>query len=143
MKVKVKQVQGLAFTGIGDTNHYVMMDTIARFGGTEGATKPKELFLMALAGCTGMDVVSILQKMRVDLDHFEVWIDAEEAEEHPKVFTKIKLEYRIFGKEVDAEKVEQAIALSDTKYCALSAMIKKTAEIRSSYRINPDDIPAP
>jgi putative redox protein len=115
-----------------------MMDSEKRFGGTEGAAKPKELFLMALAGCTGMDVASILSKMRVRLDDFELWIDAEEAEEHPKVFTKIRLEYRFFGKEIDTDKVEQAIELSATKYCAVSAMLKKAVEIQSSYRINPD-----
>lgn len=139
MKVKVVHHQGLVFTGIGDTNHYVMMDTEKRFGGTEGGSKPKELFLMALAGCTGMDVASILKKMRVPLDGFDVWIDAEEANDHPKVFTKIKLEYRFFGKDIDVEKVEQAIELSDTKYCAVSAMLKKALEIESSYRINPED----
>ncbi len=140
MKVRIKQVEGLMFNGVGDSKHWVNMDTIAEFGGTEGASKPKELFLMGLAGCTAMDVASILDKMRVEYDDFEIFVDAEEAEDHPKVFTKIDLEYRIHGRDIDREKVEKAINLSDTKYCALSAMLKKAAEIRSTYTlVTPED----
>lgn len=138
MKVKIRRGEGLSFTGIGDTGHYVMMDTEKRFGGMEGASKPKELFLMALAGCTGMDVASILDKMRIAVDKFEVSIDADMAEEHPKVFTKIQLEYRLWGENIDKDKVEQAIELSETKYCAVSAMIRSAVPIEATYRINPE-----
>lgn len=138
MKVSIRQGDGLSFIGIGETGHYVAMDTEAKYGGTDGASKPKELFLMGLAGCTGMDVAAILKKMRVEVDRFEVHIDADEAEDHPKVFTKIRLEYRLWGEAIDTEKVEQAIELSETKYCAVSAMIRPTVPIDASYTINPE-----
>jgi len=137
MEVTVKQIEGIAFAGVGETRHWVVMDSLAEFGGSEAGSKPMELLLMSLGGCTGMDVVSILQKMRVDLDDFEIRVEADQAEEHPKVFTRIHLEYRFFGKKVDQEKVEKAIELSQERYCSVSAMLRKTAEIHHSYRINP------
>lgn len=140
MKVNVKQCGDLVFTGIGDTGHYVVMDTESQYGGTDGASKPKELFLMGLAGCTGMDVASILKKMQVHIDGFEVEVEGKMADTHPKVFTKISLEYRFYGKDIDRSKVERAIELSDTKYCAVSAMIRKAAEIESSYEIYPPEL---
>lgn len=137
MKVNIRQIEGLAFAGRGESRHWVVMDTLAKFGGLEGASKPMELVLMSLAGCTGMDVVSILKKMRVDIDDFEIGVEAEQAEEHPKVFRTIHLEYRIFGDDIDPEKVEKAIALSQEKYCSVSAMLQKTVAISHAYRINP------
>lgn len=137
MRVKIRRGEGLSFTAIGDTNHYVAMDTESQFGGTDGASKPKELVLMGLAGCTGMDVASILDKMRVKVDRFEIAVDADMAEVHPKVFTRIHLEYRFWGKDIDTEKVERAIELSETKYCGVTAMLRPAVPIETSYAINP------
>ena len=139
MKVKIRRGEGLSFMGIGDSKHYIMMDTDSAFGGTEGASKPKELFLMGLAGCTGMDVASILDKMRVSVDRFEVAVDADMAEEHPKVFTKIRLEYLFRGENIDEEKVAHAIELSETKYCAVTAMLRPTVLIETRFSINPEE----
>jgi len=137
MNVTVKQIDGLTFAGLGETRHWMVMDGEEQFGGLEGASRPMELFLMALGGCTGMDVASILQKMRVKLDDFEITIDADQAEDHPKVFTKIHLEYRFFGKKIDSEKVEKAIELSQERYCPVTAMLRQATKIHHSYKINP------
>ena len=137
MKVTINQIQGIALAGKGDSKHWVVMDGPEKFSGLEAGSRPMELFLISLAGCTGMDVVSLLEKMRVKLDDFKMEVEAERAETHPKVFTKIRMEYLLFGKDIDPEKVEKAIDLSQNKYCPASAMLKKTVDITTSYKINP------
>ena len=101
----------------------------------ETGPRPMELLLIGLAGCTAMDVVSILQRMRQPLDGLEVHASAERAPDHPKVYTRIHLEFVIKGKGIKESAVERAINLSQTTYCSASAMLSKTAEITTSYRI--------
>jgi len=137
MKVTINQIQGIALAGKGDSKHWVVMDGPEKFSGLEAGSRPMELFLISLAGCTGMDVVSLLEKMRVKLEDFKMEAEAERAETHPKVFTKIRIEYLFFGKDIDPEKVEKAIDLSQNKYCSASAMLKKVVDITTSYKINP------
>ncbi len=91
--------------------------------------------LLSLAGCTASDVVSILQKKRVKLDDFEINISAEITEEHPRVFTKIDLEYVFYGDNIAEKDVERAIELSETKYCGGAAMLEKAIEINHAYKI--------
>ena len=131
----VKQLQGITLAGKTDTDHWVMMDGPANFGGSNAAIRPKELILLALGGCTGSDVITILQKKRTPLEGFEVRISAETAEEHPQVFTKIHLEYVFFGKDLSTKDLERAIELSQTKYCSVSAMLNKSVEITHSYKV--------
>ncbi|MGE5243841.1 MAG: OsmC family protein [Betaproteobacteria bacterium] len=133
----VRQIQGLTFAAKTDSNHWVVMDGPTEFGGSNAGTRPKELVLMALGGCTGSDVVSILQKKRVRLDGFEVRLTAEQADEHPQVFTKIHVEYVFRGQDIRTQDVERAIELSETKYCSVSAMLRGTVRITHSYRIEP------
>ena len=135
MEVKIQRIKGLAFIAKGDTNHWVAMDTEEKYGGEYAASKPMELILMGLGGCTGMDVVSILTKMKVHLDDFSMDIGAEQAENFPKVFTKIHILYRFFGKQIDEENIKKAIELSRTKYCSVYAMLSKSVEIDFSYKI--------
>lgn len=125
-QVVIKNVDGITFVGHGKSKHWVTMDGSQAFGGSEAATSPMELFLISLGGCTGMDVESMLKKMRVKFDKFEINIDTERADEHPKVYTKIDLVYKFWGKdlEVDKAKIEKAINSSQDKYCSISAMIK-------------------
>jgi putative redox protein len=137
MQAWVRQIDGLTFAAKSDSGHWVFMDTRTDLGGADGASKPLELVLMGLGGCTGMDVVSILRKMRVGLDRFEIRLEAERAEEHPQVFLRIRMEYRLFGSGIDAEKVERAIELSRTQYCSVSAMLSKAVPIEYTYQINP------
>jgi putative redox protein len=134
-KAFVKQVQGITFVGKTDSNHWITMDGPEDFGGSNAGIRPKELILISLAGCTGSDVASILQKKRVKLDGFEMNITADVAEEHPQVFTKISLEYVFYGKNLPVKEIERAIELSQTKYCSVTAMLQKAMPIEHSYRI--------
>jgi putative redox protein len=131
----LKQLDGIAFAARGDSNHWVMMDGPTSVGGTDAGSRPKELVLYALAGCTASDVVSILKKKRVPLHGFEMYLTGHEADEHPKVFTDIHVEYVFFGDAIDPADVERAIELSTTKYCSVSAMLTPKVKITHSYRI--------
>ncbi len=135
VKAFVKQLSGITFAGRTSSNHWVMMDGPETFGGSNAAIRPKELLLLSLAGCTGSDVAAILQKKRVKLDGFEMNIEAEQTEEHPKIYSEIKLEYVFYGKNVQAKDVERAIELSQTKYCGVTAMLQKAVKITHTYRI--------
>lgn len=134
-KVYLKQVKGLTFTAKGDTNHWITMDGPEKLGGSDAGSRPKELVLMALAGCTGSDVVSILQKKRVNLSDFEINITAQQTETHPKVFSHVDLEYVFYGKDIKEKDVERAIELSTQTYCDVSAMLQKAMTINHTYRI--------
>jgi putative redox protein len=133
----LKQVQGNAFVAKGDSNHWVMMDGAESVGGTNAASRPKELLLFALAGCTASDVVSILRKKRVPVREFEMKITGTEREQHPRAFTDIHLEYIIRGDGIKPEDVQRAIELSTTTYCSVSAMLKPAVHITHAFRIEP------
>ena len=133
----LKQVDGIAFTAKGDSNHWVMMDGPASVGGSDAGSRPKELILFALAGCTASDVVNILKKKRVPLQGFEMHLSGVEADEHPRVFTEIHVEYVFFGAGINCADIERAIELSTTKYCSVSAMLTPNVNITHSYRIEP------
>jgi putative redox protein len=121
--------------------HHFKIDSDEEFGGQNAGPKPKGLVLAALAGCTGMDVVSILRKMRMSWDSFSVEIDAETADTHPMVYTKIEVRYILSGEQLDRSKVERAVALSRDKYCAVNAMLGKATEISHQIVLNPDNSP--
>ena len=139
MKAVVKQVDGLALAGRADSNHWVMLDGTQSFGGAEAASKPMELVLIALGGCTSMDVLSILKKMQQDVRDYRIELEAEKATEHPSVFTKIHLNYILYGKKIQADSVSKAIELSMTKYCSVSAMLKKSVDITWGFEIKEID----
>jgi putative redox protein len=136
MNTTIKWLDKMAFVGKSDSNHLVPMDAAPEVGGENSGSRPLELLLQGLGGCTGMDVVSILQKKRVALADFKMEIQAERAAEHPKVFTKIHLKYIFYGRDIKPKDVEHAIELSETKYCSASAMLRHTAEITTSYEIH-------
>jgi len=125
----------MTFIGKAGTNHLVPMDTTAEFGGSSSATKPLELLLIGLGGCTGMDIVSLLRKMRVNFSGVTMNISAERAEEHPTVYTGIAIEYVVTGTDVDADKVKRTIELSQEKYCSVSAMLRKSCPVTWTHRI--------
>ena len=97
-----------------------------------------ELLLAGVAGCTGMDIVSILEKSRQEMTGFEVVVTGERAKDYPMVFTEIAVEYVIRGRNISEEAVKRAIELSETKYCSASIMMGKTAKITTTYRIEED-----
>ena len=136
MEAVVKRVgQALTLVGKGSTNHWIPLDGPEEIGGYSAATRPLELILIGLAGCTSMDVISILKKMKVHLDDYELKVTAEQAEEYPKVFTRIQLQYVFYGEGIDSAKVEKAIKLSEERYCSVTAMLRHSAEMETSYEI--------
>ena len=112
-------------------NHVLRMDTTPELGDDSGAS-PKQLLLAGLAGCTGMDVVSLLNKMRVPFTGLEMDIEADLTKEHPIVFSEIRLVYHISGTGLDKAKVEKAVKLSQEKYCGVSAMLRKNSPLEYS-----------
>ena len=138
MKAVVKQIEGCSFIGKAESNHWVPVDSKKEFAGYDAATHPMELVLLALGSCTGCDVVSILEKKKVRLTGFNVHIDADRSETHPKIFTKIHLEFVFFGMGLNPVHLKRAIELSQEKYCPVSAMLKLSVPITTSYRIVDD-----
>lgn len=131
----IRQIQGMSFAAKGDSGHWVTMDGPEEFGGSNAASRPKELLLFSLGGCTGSDVVAILRKKRVPVDDFEIRINATTAEEHPQVYTDIHIEYIFRGQGINPADVERAIQLSTEKYCSVSAMLRPSVRLTHSYRI--------
>lgn len=117
----------------GVTGHQVIMDADETVGGENLGPRPKALILAGLAGCTGMDVISILEKMRVKISEFNIDIEAEQTEEHPKVYSQITLIYKFKGENLPPDKLEKAVSLSQERYCGVSAMLGKAAKL--DYRI--------
>jgi len=134
MNTKVNWVTKFYLEGETNTGHSVKMDSAAAGAETKGPA-PKELLLQALAGCTMMDVAVILEKSRKQMDKFWIDVDAELANEHPRVFTKIHLKYNFVGKDLDENSVKRAIELSNEKYCAISNVLKPAVELTYSYEI--------
>ena len=111
------------------SGHPVLMDAATAARGADQGARPKELMLAALAGCTGMDVVSILKKMRIDLDGLNIRVDGDVTEEHPKHYNRMHITYEFKGKELPIEQLKKAIDLSQESYCGVSAVYRKTMEI--------------
>jgi len=116
----------------------VFFDAPAEYGGEDTAPSPMETVLASLAACTGYDVVSILKKKRQKITNFFIETEAERNKEPPRVFTRIHIKFIVKGTNVNKEAVERAIQLSNEKYCSVGAMLKKTAEVTTSYEIEQD-----
>lgn len=129
----VKWTGGMAFEAQLGSGHTLVMDARADVGGANKGPRPTELLVAGLGGCTGMDVVSILNKMRVAFDRVEVAVEADERAEHPKYFEQFRLVYRVFGPDVPPEKVQRAVELSETTYCGVAGLFRHGAKI--DYRI--------
>lgn len=134
-KAKVRWTGGMQFVGIPNSGHAVLVDAAEEVGGLDSAPRPTELLLIAQGGCTGMDVVSILRKMKVDFSDFEMELDGERTEEHPKFIKKIHIIYKIWG-DVPEDKFKKAIELSLDKYCSVANTLKGRAKITYSYEIS-------
>jgi putative redox protein len=125
----------MVFEAKTESGHSVVMDAKPEVGGEDNGPRPMELSMVSLGGCTAMDVVSILKKMRVDLENMTINIDSEQAPEHPKIFTRINIEYNFTGRNITEENVKKAIELSFDKYCSVTAMLKEKAEITYKWNI--------
>lgn len=113
--------------------HRLHLDADAGAGGHGGGPRPKPLLLVAAAGCTGMDIVSLLKKMRVEVEGFSMEVEGDLTEDHPKTYSAIRLIYRFRGRELDKAKIEKAVELSQTRYCGVSALLRKALPFE--YRI--------
>jgi len=129
MKTTATWVSDLAFDVTSDNNHTIRLDTTKEGGSINSGMSPKQVLLGALCACSGIDVLSIIDKMRVTYSKLYISAMAEQTAEHPKVFKSIEMLYSIDTTAEDAEKVEKAIHLSHEKYCGISAMLKKHCDI--------------
>ena len=135
MKCRIKWLDFRSFVGESGSGHSVVMDGAPDAGGRNLGIRPMEMLLLGLGGCTAFDVVSILQKSRQDLVDCEVEIEAERAEDIPKIFTRIHVHFIVSGNDLDPKKVEKAVSLSADKYCSASRMLEKAAEITHDFEI--------
>lgn len=134
LSIQASWLDGLAFEAEVD-GHRIILDTEEKFGGKNRGPRPKPLMLVALAGCTGMDVISILQKMRVPVEKFRVVVKGDLTDEHPKHFYRMHIVYEFTGRNLPPEKLKQAIELSQDKYCGVSASYKKAMELTWEMKI--------
>ena len=127
---KISWVDGALLVAEGGSGHTITMDGSPQTsGGRNLASRPMEVLLMGMGGCTAIDVVSMLKKQRQDIEGVEVSLVAERAEDHPKVYTSVKLVYTVRGRKLNKALVERAVSLSDEKYCSATAMVKKSAAV--------------
>ncbi len=138
MKTKIDCLWKSDMAFEADMNGFKMMlDADPAVGGQNQGPRPKPLTLVSLAGCTGMDVISILKKMRIEPEYFNVSVEGELTEEHPKYYHKIHMIYELKGQDIDPEKVEKAVSLSQDRYCGVSALLRHGAELTHEIRIIP------
>ena len=128
----------MIFTGYSSNNISVSLDAAPAVGGHDSGFRPMELMLTSLGGCTGMDVISVLRKKKQDVTGFEVQVNGERADEHPKVYTRIHVHFVVRGHGVDQAAVDRAIELSRDKYCGAAATLRHTAEITYTSEVIED-----
>jgi len=133
----VKWLDGMAFeTELN--GHKLVIDAGGAVGGKDRGPRPKPLMLLALAGCTGMDVISILKKMRVELDDFSVEVIANNTDEHPKHYDEMKVVYKFWGKDLPEDKINKAVNLSEERYCGVSFVYRKYIKMSTEVQLNPE-----
>lgn len=139
MEVVLNWKGKMSFEGVSDLGFVQKMDADEMAGGENSAARPMEFIALGLAGCTGMDVISILQKKKQAITDFQVQIHAQRADEHPKVISSAVIEYMVSGKDVDEAAVLRAIGLSAEKYCPAQAMLGKAFPMQLIYKIFDED----
>jgi putative redox protein len=135
MKATVQWKDNMTFVGMPDSGFPVQMDADSSFGGTNSGVRPMEMMALGLAGCTAMDVISILQKKRQQVTQFEVRVNAPRSAEHPKVFTHALITYIVTGRHVDESALLRSIELAATKYCPAQLMLAQVFPIELHYEI--------
>ena len=133
--ISISWKEGMAFEA--DVNgHKILLDASEEFGGQNLGPRPKPLMLVALAGCTGIDVLSILKKMRIELTNFDIKVEADQSEEQPVHYIKMHIIYEFWGKGLPEEKLQKAINLSHERYCGVSAVYSKTMPVTTSFVVH-------
>jgi putative redox protein len=136
LEARVELVDGMTFRGVPGSGHAVLMDAEPAVGGQERGPRPMETMLLAFGGCTGMDVISILRKMRQDVVGYEVRLVGDRTEQQPTVFTDITIEHVVRGRNLNVDNVRRAVELSVNRYCPVSAMLSKGGvRITDRYRV--------
>ena len=136
MNAKVTWSKRLSFIGEADTGFSLPLGANPQVGGDNDGFRPMELIAIGIAGCTAMDVISVLQKKRQNVTAFEVQLRSQQAQDYPRVFTKIEIEYLISGDDIDETAVQRAIELSENKYCPALAMFNQILPIKLSHKIS-------
>ena len=134
-QVRVKWLDGFRFVATASGGHLLVMDSSKEAGGKGAGFRPIELLLVALGGCTGIDVVNILKKQRQKVEDLEIVVSGERVENPPRVYSKIHVEYIVWGKDIREKAVRRAIELSERKYCSVGAMLGAKAKLKTSYTI--------
>jgi putative redox protein len=132
--VSTRWLEDMSFESEID-GHKIIIDAKPEVGGKDRGPRPKPLMLAALGGCTSMDVVSILNKMRVEFKSLNVVVEGELSEEHPKRFLKMHVIYEVEGENLSLDKIQKAVNLSEEKYCGVSAIYKEVLEMTSEIRL--------
>ena len=135
MNISVKWIDGMLMVGKSDSGHAIVMDGPPEIGGENLGARPMEMLLLGMAGCTMIDVVSTLKKMREKFSDCQTEVSADRCGEYPKVFTNIHVHFILRGKNLNPSKVDKAIKLSAEKYCSASIMLGKTAIITHDFEI--------
>lgn len=137
--VNIKWKEGMAFEGLLD-GHLIRLDASKESGGDDSGLRPKTLMLVALAGCSGMDVVSLLAKMRQEIESYDMIVEADMRDEHPKVYTRFHIAYHLNGTNLSLDKVLKSISMSQETYCGVAAMLKMVAPLTYSIVLNGEEI---
>lgn len=133
-KISTKWIDGMAFEA-NVNGHTIILDADDKVGGKNSGPRPKALLQVALAGCTAMDVISILKKMKIELKYFNVEVDGELNDEHPMFYKSLHIVYEFKGDNLDLEKIKKAISLSQDRYCGVSATLSKSVYITYEIKI--------
>lgn len=135
MNIKVKWIEDMVMMAESESGHSLVMDGPPDLGGRNIGVRPMEMLLIGMAGCSIVDVISILKKMREKIDYCDAEIIAQRAEKEPKIFTEINIKFKLKGTNIKPDKVKKAIDLSVEKYCSASIMLGKTAKIKHNFEI--------
>ncbi len=135
-EVEVRRLEGSTFMAKGPSSHWVVMDSTPKNYGQDGAAQPMEMVLFAMGGCSGIDIDLILRKMSVEMDDFRLKISGEQAETEPRIYTKIHVEYHFWGTDLPLAKLKKAAQLTDEKYCPVTNMLNKVAEVTTEVIVH-------
>ena len=135
MSVRAMWQEGMCFDVETGSGHHLLLDAAEHNGGQDKGPRPMEMLLVALATCSGMDILAILRKKRQDITAYEVRVLGERTEDHPKIFVEIAVEHIFTGHAIRPEAVQRAIELTEERYCGASAMLGKTAKLTHTFRV--------
>lgn len=135
-KVTTEWKRDMVFESDNPSGDKLFIDSDKEFGGTKSGLRPKALMLSSLAGCSGLDVVSLLKKMKVDIVDFKIITTGELTDEHPKYYHKVKVDYHFYGKELNENKIEKAVNLSIEKYCGVFEMFRHFAKMETEIHLH-------